>query len=430
MMKLYLLLFLFFSSLSFASVNKMDHINEWEFDKLSNFISYNGGDINDVDFYVQGENVNITIRDSLSELNDGIELLTSKVSIGRKSRYFYSLKNSVVVNSDGNIVLLNININKPVSDDFFSQFKYLTYLSVSVSGVAVKLNLESNFFLDEIYINEGDISQLVLPKSGTIKLIGTLSGSVFKFVNLSHQKNLNALMVNYDAKNISDINGNDTVSFLRLLGYGKVNLNPSTLKNLQYFNVIGDENFDVSLLENLEKIKIIYLGDYIVVEGESFAPSLEVLRFGGVVNKRMPNLSNQKNLKELFVIGTGIESISGLDHSINLEKLVFIDNPINNIQGVDKLIDLRKLEIKGSNIQNIENIQNLNSLEYLYLPYNKIRVVKDLNLPPSLKSLRLYGNDIERIDLLQLKDLPDRSVMIDTDPEFENNMPSLRRKIL
>ncbi len=162
------------------------------------------------------------------------------------------------------------------------------------------------------------------------------------------------------------------------------------------------------------------------------------------------NLSNQINLKELYLDKNNIEEIHGLENLVNLEVLSLSDNQISEIKGLDSLknltfldlyinplleikgleylvnlnelhigkckinkmkglnslINLNSLDIEVTEIEKIENLENLNNLNVLFLSSNKITKINGLDTLTKLKQLELESNYISIIQGLEnLKNL-------------------------
>lgn len=359
----------------------------------------------------------------------------SKISYKSNERKFYQyseLNNFIVLDTNDNVIFLQLSLSEKLPIDFFLKLKRLKYLSIKIESndFPVLIDLQGNEFLEELFVRGGHIEDLILPADSSLEMFGSYSTKVERYTNLNSQHKLSIFRGELDAFGLRDLNDISSIQMLTLVGRGRIKTDFSKMNKLKYLALPGDRYFDVDKLYDLTNLKELSLGSGINVSGKKLPKSLTLLIYGGMNNDAMPSWDGHSNLKELIVSKTSINKIVGMSELVNLEKLSIVDSPINEIRGLESLVNLKELTIEGSNIEDINNVHHLTQLEYLYLPYNKIRVIEDLNLPSSLKSLRLYGNDIERIDLLELKDLPDSSVMIDTDPEFENNTPSLRRKIL
>lgn len=167
------------------------------------------------------------------------------------------------------------------------------------------------------------------------------------------------------------------------------------------------------------------------------------------------NLSDQINLKELYLDGNNISEITGLENLINLEvlglaenqiseikgldttqNLTFLDlysNPIleikglnslanlkdlyignckiDKLMGLDALIKLETLDIEVTEISEIENLENLKNLKILFLSSNKITEMKGFESLTRLRQLELENNRLDRIcGLENLKNLEDLSL--------------------
>ncbi|CAL6097903.1 LPXTG_cell wall anchor domain-containing protein [Hexamita inflata] len=113
-----------------------------------------------------------------------------------------------------------------------------------------------------------------------------------------------------------------------------------------------------------------------------------------------------KSLRQLVVMNSKIENISGIEHMTQLLVLAFPWNNISDIFLLHYLSSLHELYLTQSQISDIQILYNLQNLQILYLDENKISDISSLKMLLNLKQLVLSKNNISDIqplrNLLQL----------------------------
>lgn len=128
-----------------------------------------------------------------------------------------------------------------------------------------------------------------------------------------------------------------------------------------------------------------------------------------LVNVDIKNdFSEYKNLEELYIVSSKIDSISGT--IIELKRLKFIKIENSQLKFVHsdifKLSSLKYLTIKGNLIENIDFKEN-SLIEYLDISFNKLSSLDGLQKLKNLRKIICSGNRITYIpcEVLKLENL-------------------------
>ncbi|MFX1384214.1 MAG: leucine-rich repeat domain-containing protein [Promethearchaeota archaeon] len=176
----------------------------------------------------------------------------------------------------------------------------------------------------------------------------------------------------------------------------KININTNVL----YLNnkEIKDIS-DIKHLSNQVNLKELYLDGNIIseIKGLEDLVNLEVLGLQDNQITEISGLDNLRNLSFLNLYSNPILEIKALDNLVNLKDLRIGNCKINKLKGLDTLINLKNLEIEATEISEIENLENLCNLNTLFLGSNKITEMKDLDSLTKLQELDLENNKISII---------------------------------
>lgn len=105
--------------------------------------------------------------------------------------------------------------------------------------------------------------------------------------------------------------------------------------------------------------------------------------------RKIENLNELINLKQLNLSFNAITKIEGLNNLLQLVELNLAENSISKIEGIFHLRSLERLSLCGNQIERIPpNISELHSLTRLRLNRNKLHIIEDLRYLSSLQSLQ------------------------------------------
>ncbi|MGF1693876.1 hypothetical protein [Photobacterium kagoshimensis] len=386
------------------------------------------------EIFIETYNAEVNQRSNLNEVNDLNELGSSSVSYSGGRFTFYNYQNEdnyILVDPELNVTHMQLSLNGSQTDELFSGLPSLRYLAIDASNTDGEVvNIKNNHKIKEVFLKDGVLTDLVLPESGLVEMIGTSLGKFEKISNLGYQRKLLSLRINNDVNNLSDINDSSSLEFLTVMSKGKLNFELLSLKNLKYLTLYGDTKRDISNISKLSNLRGVVLGNGIYVGGVKLPVLLEWLRFGGKENDQMPNFSNSSNLKKMFISRVSFDETKGLDGLNNLEELTILGTPLKKISGLDSLTKLKKLRIERSNIKKVENISHLSALEYLVLVSNKINAVGKLDGLNSIKEIELQRNNLNYVDLSKFNAVKGCKVFLGSNPFFDNSEGEMRRKLI
>ena len=173
---------------------------------------------------------------------------------------------------------------------------------------------------------------------------------------------------------------------LRKLSLTKINLeNMNGIENCTLINELRISNCkikDFSKVENLQNLNKFY----------NYASSN--------TDQMIEKLKKCNNLKSLSINLTEIKAIKQISELKNLEELYLDYNWITKIEGIEKLIKLKTLSINRNNIGSIKDIIKNTNIEILTLKNCGIQNIEGIEQLASLKSLDLSSNNI--IDITPL----------------------------
>ena len=151
------------------------------------------------------------------------------------------------------------------------------------------------------------------------------------------------------------------------------------LKNLEYFNKYGEDNYD-NIIENLR-----------------FCENLKHLTLTRLGIKNMSRIAELGNLKFLSLPENDIEKIEGLENMTNLNFLNLNSNKINKLQGLENLNNLDTLYLKSNEIIDITPLSKNSKLVIVDLRYNtKIDANKENYKGERLEALNKISEILEK----------------------------------
>ncbi len=242
---------------------------------------------------------------------------------------------------------------------------------------------------------------------------------------------------NRNIENISDINGLESLSNLKILNLANNNIrfisNLEHLINLEELDLSRNEIKEIQGLESLINLKRLELSQNMIqrikgleslvslkilnlfsnkikeIEGLSKLIALEHLALFDNEITHIQNIGNLVNLKELRLDFNRISAISGLDDQTKLETLGLSQNRISKVENLHNLICLNRLDLAKNQISMIEGLENNGKLKCLYLYMNNISNIEGLEKLADLEELALFDNNIKQIanlsNLRKLKSL-------------------------
>lgn len=303
-----------------------------------------------------------------------------------------------------NINLINLDLSKRNLDSPSNQLTAidlsnninLKYLDLDNNQLS-SLDISKNIYLEELSLTDNQVMSLDLSNNNNLNAL-YVGGNQLDSLNLQFNVNLEYLYA--DRNNLSDLNIDYNVDLKTLFLTGN-NLRELNLKN----NV------------NLNKLDL----GYWCTSYAGYANCNNLSQNNQISDL---NLSNNENLKEIYVPNNNITSID-VSHNINLKILNVSNNNITSID-VSKNINLEELDVSGNyncadgkcialselDITNNLNLRDLNisnnvfsnidvsnntSLQFLNVEKNKLSNL-DLSNNTSLILAWLGGNEIRNIE--------------------------------
>ncbi len=209
----------------------------------------------------------------------------------------------------------------------------------------------------------------------------------YEIINFEN-KEFELAVRNYLAKDANPIIDSDIEKIYSMLIMGEnIFFNVEDVKLSLENDLSGYAIEDVSFIQNGEKNEFLNIqnGD-----------------FGGIYD-----LSNFKNLKEIYIYCQTEVDLSFLQYLEKLEKISIGHNSnIANINFLKKPENLRKLEIRDNGTDMLYILPTLTELELLDISYNHLKNLDFIYSLEDLKVLDLSNNDLENIsELANLKKL-------------------------
>jgi hypothetical protein len=204
----------------------------------------------------------------------------------------------------------------------------------------------------------------------------------------------------YEALFIDSSRIDDCIKFLLENNYKSITVNSfqgyslkdlnflSRLKDLVESLVIGENKFDISIINTLHKLRYLGIADNKkdVIDLSNF-PDLETLACD--FSDRLKGLENASKLRSLTISNyrSKNNSLSKFPALISLEHLNLIKPNINSLHGIEKYTKLKRLEIYGaSKLEDIVDISNIKSLEQISI--EKSKNIKDYETLKDLSNLK------------------------------------------
>lgn len=179
--------------------------------------------------------------------------------------------------------------------------------------------------------------------------------------------------------------------------------------NILHLNNKGIKDIaDIKNLSDQINLKELYLDGNNISElkGLQNLINLEVLGLGENQISEIKGLDTLRNLTFLDLYSNPLLEIKGLNNLVNLKDLHIGHCKIDEIKGLDDLLNLETLDIECTEITKIKNLENLHNLQTLFLSSNKITEMKGLDSLTKLRQLELENNKINIIQGLEnLKNL-------------------------
>ncbi|EOL45150.1 leucine-rich repeat domain-containing protein [Enterococcus caccae] len=199
-----------------------------------------------------------------------------------------------------------------------------------------------------------------------------------------------------------EMDNNDTVS-LEGIQY---------LKNLEHLRFFGVEDIDVNniskisditQLSNLTNLKYLAMGHNQVSDISALRNlvNLKTLIISSEQVKDFSILSNLTNLEDIHVFNNHLCDLSFLRNLIKLKSLAIYCNQVDDISSLANLQNLEKLTIGPGSLSDISSLNNLTNLKQLELSNNEISDIDSLNNLEKLEQLFLTSNQINDISALK-----------------------------
>ncbi|KKN09403.1 hypothetical protein LCGC14_1046980 [marine sediment metagenome] len=200
--------------------------------------------------------------------------------------------------------------------------------------------------------------------------------SINEIEGLLELKRLQSLDLSYN--NIADMSGLEELTNLKIL-------------------YIGNRISEIKGLEKLTKLTHLWLGSEISeIKGLENLSNLLYLKLGRKISE-INNLDNLTNLTGLDLSYNQISEIKGLGELRTLRRLGLSDNQITEIKGLNLLENIFDLDLSSNRISEIKELSHLRNLTILNLSFNEIQEIKRLESLKKIGNLRLSSNQITKI---------------------------------
>lgn len=188
-----------------------------------------------------------------------------------------------------------------------------------------------------------------------------------------------------------------------------------------------NEKLKQSDIDKIESLEI--SGGYFFINN-SFTDITEYNRQDSLVYNNLEDLSKLRNLKQLRIVGNGLEDF--LKSSLNLSSLESLEicySQLTDITFLKSVPNLYHLDLSNNEINSINGVQTLNMLKTLNLGNNKIGDAYHISNLVNLTSLDIRNNPIQ--DTMVLKSLTKLENLAftstsSTDYGFMENMKNLK----
>ncbi|XP_070571303.1 leucine-rich repeat protein soc-2-like [Ptychodera flava] len=150
----------------------------------------------------------------------------------------------------------------------------------------------------------------------------------------------------------------------------------SNMKGLQRLSLSNNPIKDVSVLKDLDHLKLLHLSDCLI--------------------SILPDLSKLRDLEHLNLSGNSLSDLTNITKATNLQELDLSRNGIKTLpQKMPDLALLKHLDISGNDVENIDMISGLSNLKSLTLKQCKISTLPcDISQVASLEHLDIACNQL------------------------------------
>ena len=315
-----------------------------------------------------------------------------------------AFQNTIIVNKEGKITHIDltlVQIKKIGLIDKLSKFSHLKGLSIKYSEIAGKKLLLENFdTLEDLYLMELNISEIILPINSKLITLKSVSSPLSRILNLEKQSNLKHLKLSLTKlQEIDDLKFSKQLLTLDLGdSYFKEIPSLNNFPNLRYLDFTYASIEDIQGVGQSKNLLFLKTNGKLKDVITDFPDSLTSLTLSGDNYVEMPNIGNLNNLEYLTIYGTKINKITNLENLMKLERLSLSTNNIQKIEGLDKLTNLQRLDLSNCKIERIEGLDALGKLVKLDLSMNKITKVESLDHLNNIEYIKLEKNPIEQYD--------------------------------
>lgn len=285
---------------------------------------------------------------------------------------------------------INISKNKITNIGSLSKLSNVSVLNLSNNnGITDFTPILNSKGLTELYLSSMGINNVeFLSGLSNVSTLDLSSNSISDISSITNMNNITNLNVsgNTSLTLLDDIAKHNTIKSLDISRTGITNLEEIyKLRNLTKLNIrsLAVKNLN-SILEKDDN-------------GIAFLSNLEDLDISYTKSVSFGNLSIFENLKNLYMMGIGITSLSGITalpgtlEYINLEgnNITKLDGivtykTIDKVVYVDKKLNATKLVFKNNKITDISQLADMDYIEYLDLSQNNIydiTAIKSKNIP-------------------------------------------------
>ncbi len=354
------------------------------------------------------------------------------VELKKKKKYFsisggVPKSPNVVINSTGNIISINIKLNKIPFENtqHLSFFKELLALSVfsdkgcndatiknlpklKIEELSLGCNENISFpdlllltNLENLYMDAVDMKDVSIPKINSLKYmlvdVNENLNNLDQFKHLNHlevlrlslekpqsyhididwftnMKKLKKLEIfgSTTVNNISSLGSLKQLKSLSLILHSVQSLDGlSKLTELETINLYMHKLNKMPSLNHMKKLKILEFSETQLtsldfIQGASSLVTLDVSY--SPIHSLLPVMS-LINLESLSILKSKIKKIEGLDNMTKLKKFRIKDSPVTKIEGLDNLISLEELNLDRLKINKLENMESLKNLKTFFVPY-------------------------------------------------------------
>ena len=289
---------------------------------------------------------------------------------------------------------LRIGNNNLSSLDFISKCKNLETLYAYGSNKIDTLNLSSNTNLTNLYVYGSKISEIVLPKTGTLKTIST-AGSQIKTLDLSYTPGLTTITIDskvletLNLSNITELNKESLTTIVKSVPNIK-SLSLGNNKSLTGISLLNDEKNS-----QLERIVV-------HTSGKEENDNLTWITINNYPKLKTMTLGNLRKLKGLGLSNNALTLISNLNTkgylpsitNINLNKNSFKSLDVSNLTSLQTLkVNQQRDENKNKCFSSI-TLPKSNNLYRLEVSDNNLKTI-DLSTLPGLKQIDLTFNQYD-----------------------------------